>query len=215
MDKIFRELANWIALTYPGTRPTKLRVQLNDGEWISTPVPCTPDKATATVDVEDDLPFVPNPFQRGVLKVLEGRAMRTDQLGDAVGNRNRLFKPGGLKELRDAGMVNSHPQLGYFRPDAPPPELSPNGHRKRYVYFIQLGGAGGKIKIGVSDDPPKRLAGLKGNFDKPLKLLGVIDGGKGVEKGCHEMFKDDRLHGEWFRASEALLAYIRENVRPW
>lgn len=68
--------------------------------------------------------FVPNPFQRGILEALKGKALRTEPLGDAVKDRRRLFKhPGGLKELREQGLVDHHNRIGYFRPDAPPPAL--------------------------------------------------------------------------------------------
>ena len=32
-----------------------------------------------------------------------------------------FYKPGGLKELRDRGLVAHKPGVGYYRPDAPPP----------------------------------------------------------------------------------------------
>ncbi|HEY7427447.1 MAG TPA: hypothetical protein VH682_24650 [Gemmataceae bacterium] len=69
--------------------------------------------------------FVPTPFQEGILDALEGKALRSDPLGAAVGDKRRLYRhPGGLQELREEGLVDHHARLGYFRPDAPPPELS-------------------------------------------------------------------------------------------
>jgi hypothetical protein len=35
----------------------------------------------------------------------------------------KLYKPGGIKELRELGKVKLHRRLGYYRPNAPPPEL--------------------------------------------------------------------------------------------
>ena len=46
-----------------------------------------------------------------------------DALGAAVGDRSRLYKPGGLKELREQGMVDHNARLGFFRPDCPPQDL--------------------------------------------------------------------------------------------
>lgn len=70
-------------------------------------------------------PFVPTAFQKGILHALQGRALRSDSLGEAVRDRRRLFRhPGGLEELRAQGLVSHHPRLGYYRPDAPPPELA-------------------------------------------------------------------------------------------
>jgi hypothetical protein len=69
--------------------------------------------------------FVPTPFQNAILDALEGKALRTDALGAAAGDRGRLFRhPGGLRELREQGLVSHHERRGFFRPDAPPEELA-------------------------------------------------------------------------------------------
>lgn len=71
-------------------------------------------------------PFVPNEFQRQILEALDGKALRTDALAGAVGNRRRLFKhPGGVSELIEEGLLANHPRLGYYRTDNPPPDVSP------------------------------------------------------------------------------------------
>lgn len=68
--------------------------------------------------------FVPSAFQRAILAALEGKSLKSDALGAAVGDRSRLFKQrGGLKELKEHGRVAHHDRLGYYRPDFPPPEL--------------------------------------------------------------------------------------------
>lgn len=73
---------------------------------------------------EADPSFVPTAFQEAILTALEGRALRTDALGHEVRDRSRLFRhPGGLKELREQGLVAHHPRLGYYRPDAPPEQF--------------------------------------------------------------------------------------------
>jgi hypothetical protein len=69
-------------------------------------------------------PFVPTPFQEAILDALEGKALRVDALGAAVGDRARLYKPGGLKELQTQGWVSYHARRGYYRTDAPPEDLS-------------------------------------------------------------------------------------------
>jgi hypothetical protein len=68
--------------------------------------------------------FVPTPFQKGLLHALEGLALRTDALAAKVGSRRKLFThPGGLRELQEQALIAHHKRLGYYRPDAPPPEL--------------------------------------------------------------------------------------------
>lgn len=74
--------------------------------------------------VSEEATFVPTPFQEAILDALEGKALRKQQLGAAVGDASRLYRdPGGLKELRDHGLVAHHSRLGYYRPDAPPDQL--------------------------------------------------------------------------------------------
>jgi hypothetical protein len=77
----------------------------------------------AEAKVREEQPFVPSIFQESILEALEGKGLRTDALGAAVGDRSRLYKPGGLKELQAQGWVSHHPRVGYYRKDAPPPEL--------------------------------------------------------------------------------------------
>jgi hypothetical protein len=90
------------------------------GNLVSVAVPPEPDGQGDP----DDVPFIPGPFQQGILDALDGRAMRTDALARAVDcDRRRLFKPGGLPELRDHGLADHHHRPGYYRPDAPPPKL--------------------------------------------------------------------------------------------
>jgi hypothetical protein len=111
----------WAERHYPGWRPDEVGLKLigpnGESREVKLPIPLT------LPVLERPVPFVPNVFQESVLEALEGKALRTDALGAAVGDRGRLYKPGGLKELREAGMVKHHPRLGFYRPDAPPEEL--------------------------------------------------------------------------------------------
>lgn len=53
--------------------------------------------------------------------------MRTAALAKAVGcSEPQLFKKpkGGIEELKTHGLVAHHERLGFYRPDAPPPDLT-------------------------------------------------------------------------------------------
>ena len=79
-----------------------------------------------------------------------------------------------------------------------------------WTYFIQAA-EGGPIKIGfTSQEPAKRLANLMTGSPVKLRIIALIN--SNVESALHARFHADRTHGEWFRASEALVAYIRENA---
>lgn len=67
--------------------------------------------------------FVPTPLQAAILKALNGSALKKQPLALEVcgGEGTRLYKPGGINELRAEGLVDHRNGVGYFRPDAPPP----------------------------------------------------------------------------------------------
>lgn len=66
--------------------------------------------------------FIPAETQKRILKTLEGQALPTDALAiSAKVDRSSMFKM--LKELRAHGLVDHKPRLGFYRPDALPPEL--------------------------------------------------------------------------------------------
>lgn len=83
----------------------------------------------------------------------------------------------------------------------------------REVYFVRALKLG-LIKIGQTDCALTRLGNMQTGSPDRLELLGVIIGGDAVavERSLHRRFARSRLHGEWFRPSEALLAYIAEHA---
>lgn len=86
--------------------------------------PDTLAKIAAMGKERPEPPFVPNAVQKVILQALDGKALRSTVLAEMVGDSGRLFrKNGGMQELRDRGLVDWHARLGFFRPDAPPPEL--------------------------------------------------------------------------------------------
>jgi hypothetical protein len=70
-------------------------------------------------------PDIMTPLQRDIMKALDGAAMKIEPLANAVSGRDtkRLYKAGGLQELRDRGDVAHRHGVGYYRPDAPPGDL--------------------------------------------------------------------------------------------
>lgn len=60
----------------------------------------------------------------GILKALDGRAMRIEELAKVVtgGEPTRLYRDGMKTILAENGMIVHDPKIGYFRPDAPPAE---------------------------------------------------------------------------------------------
>ncbi len=66
-------------------------------------------------------PFVANDLQLSIMAALAGQEMGIEQLAETVGCETaRMYKPGGLTELRDAGFVNHKPSVGFYLPGDPP-----------------------------------------------------------------------------------------------
>jgi hypothetical protein len=103
---------------YRAAGPYRLALDFDGGDLVEPPTVILRPSAPVAGD------FVPNAFQRAVLKALAGTGMRTDAIAAKVGDRRRLFRdPGGLPELQERDKVRHHPRLGYYRPDDPPAEL--------------------------------------------------------------------------------------------
>jgi excisionase family DNA binding protein len=77
------------------------------------------------------------------------------------------------------------------------------------TYFIASSTA---IKIGVSQNPFKRMARLQTSHDEKLEVLGVLNGNREAE--IHGLFPSLRLQGEWFRIAPPLVKWIQDNVAP-
>jgi DNA-binding XRE family transcriptional regulator len=77
------------------------------------------------------------------------------------------------------------------------------------VYFMRESGAG-HIKIGFTNHIHRRLDQVKVYSAHEITLLGAEPGDEAHEARLHQRFAADRVRGEWFAASPALLAYIEQ-----
>jgi hypothetical protein len=77
------------------------------------------------------------------------------------------------------------------------------------IYFIE---AQGMVKIGVSNNPRKRLLALATGCPVQCTLVGIVPGDRSEEASIHERFKSHRVHGEWFRFDRPINDYLRENA---
>ena len=82
---------------------------------------------------------------------------------------------------------------------------------KSFVYFVQAESTG-KIKIGQSDDVPKRMYALQCASPGKLTLLGKLSTKVVREEELHRRFHVHRAFGEWFDPAEEIMCYIRENA---
>lgn len=74
-----------------------------------------------------------------------------------------------------------------------------------WVYFVKFGD---RIKVGYSTDPRKRLSSVPHD-----ERIGCVPGTLEDEAAWHDLLRDFRITGEWFRAEPEVLATIRRVVR--
>lgn len=125
----------------------------------------------------------------------------------ASANTNPRFKP-SKRYLVARGLL---PKVQRARPTA-----------TVEVYFIRAATVG-LIKIGKADNARTRFRNLQMMSPDTLILMGVMVCNEGgvLERVLHRRFAEHRRHGEWFAASDDLIAFIRENVAspaaktPW
>jgi hypothetical protein len=80
------------------------------------------------------------------------------------------------------------------------------------TYFMAAVDAG-LIKIGRTRSMKKRMLTLSSQSPVPLKLVASVAYDANFEKRLHFYFKDLRSHGEWFKADEPLLEFLRKLKR--
>lgn len=67
---------------------------------------------------------------------------------------------------------------------------------KEWVYFVA---DVGRIKVGYSRNVDQRIRDIGQYLERPLVVIGVIEGGLNVERAIHGKLSEHRLRGEWFR----------------
>jgi hypothetical protein len=73
------------------------------------------------------------------------------------------------------------------------------------IYFIETQGM---VKIGYSNDPRRRFHNLSIGCPTKCSLVAVIEGSMSEEKDIHEMFKANRIRGEWFEFTPEINTFI-------
>lgn len=119
----FQRLADADARDRSGLACKLLAVTLEAEGQLAQPPVLSAQQATNSPD--DAEAFVPNNLQKAILAALDKCALTKQRLANKVcgGEGSRLYKQtrqGDLNELKDKGLVKNKPQLGYYRPDAPP-----------------------------------------------------------------------------------------------
>jgi len=84
---------------------------------------------------------------------------------------------------------------------------------EQLVYVVRATESG-RIKIGIAENPVKRLAMLQVGSPEYLELIGTAAGGRSLEVRLHAELHRDRLYGEWFEFSDHV-AFVIGNLLGW
>jgi hypothetical protein len=125
-DDLAAALRAWVKTHSPGPGKVHIEADLVDGlidrlnvDW--RPSPAANAGQSAPADPLAD--FVPTRAQCSILEALEGKVLKGVNLESESGlEHSQMFQV--LKKLQALGIVKRHPSLGYYRVDAPPPELA-------------------------------------------------------------------------------------------
>ena len=76
------------------------------------------------------------------------------------------------------------------------------------IYFITYENLPQFVKIGYSNDLPKRIKQYSTYNPSPVVVLKTEDGGRDEEKLFHKRFSQYRTNGEWFFLTDEIKDYI-------
>jgi mRNA-degrading endonuclease YafQ of YafQ-DinJ toxin-antitoxin module len=74
-----------------------------------------------------------------------------------------------------------------------------NAQSKEHLYFIKCGEY---IKIGSTDNIDRRVKDLRNSNPYPVELIMSMVGQGHREADYHELYKEHRVHGEWFKMND-------------
>jgi hypothetical protein len=81
--------------------------------------------------------------------------------------------------------------------------------------FLYIFEQEGYYKIGISNDPARRLSALQSSTPFEVKIFFVLEFGgdaEPIEKALHEYFSRKHIRGEWYKLSKQDLDFVRSYV---
>lgn len=125
-DLAFR-VAQWAGIHCAGRGKVRIEVELVDGqvELLVVQWKPAPGSLAGCTTADPWADFEPTESQSCVLEVLEGVALKGKAIEEASGlEHSQMFRVLRQLQTMDPPMVARHPSLGYYRLDAPPPQLA-------------------------------------------------------------------------------------------
>lgn len=118
---------------------------------------------------------------------------------------------GRLARIRDGIALTGDPAFGVIYDGLN--DFIASEPKAAVVYFA--GPDSGLIKVGYSHGLAERLETLRNNSPVPLRIFGLIRGGRALEQWAHHKLADHRSHSEWFEREAARSIFHRlATARP-
>ena len=75
-------------------------------------------------------------------------------------------------------------------------------------FIYAIGDETGRVKIGWSQQPVRRLAKISSDCSSVVTLLGIVQATQSQEKEIHTLLSPWRINREWFRHEETVAVFV-------
>jgi hypothetical protein len=120
-------------------------------------------------------------------------------------DRRRYFGSTGFRTEEAARNYEATVKREILAGEDPPEERRPRVCS--YIYILQ-GELTGLVKIGAAVNVDVRVSALQSNSPDELILLWSGPGTKQTEAWAHRLLASHRAHGEWFRPTDDVVAFV-------
>ena len=154
-----------------------------------------------------------NTFQMKVRDFLEKLGYFTTtsiELKPYKGKNAVMFRPFGTRGIKNIILIEHTDFYREFFKGIFALEITKGSE---YVYLM-VNSRNGHIKIGTSTNPRYREKTLQSEEPK-IGIIAIWRCNKKIEKELHDMFKDKRIRGEWFKLNFRDLKDIEEYMMPY
>jgi hypothetical protein len=127
-----------------------------------------------------------------------------------IGGRDSpVHSAGTFRTIPEAASARDYVGMAIAGCEQPRPSLATHaaGSRQRERVYVAV--FGDRLKIGVSVNPEQRCRSFHADA-----ILGIIPGGRALERELHDEFRSYQISGEWFHDHLAIRRRVTELLEP-
>lgn len=125
------------------------------------------------------------------------------------GRGSPVRQAGAFATIPEAQAALEYVGMSIAACEQPRPTLAARAARKREPERVYVAAFGDRLKIGVSVNPEQRCSSFHAD-----QILGIIPGGRALERELHAEFRTCQISGEWFRDHLAIRRRVKELLEP-